>query len=48
MNHDNAERAAMAEHYAAPAERQPYTPDQPDALRDGLIKGWREHMERKE
>lgn len=38
MNHDAAEAAAMAQHYAAPAEPNPYTPEQPDALRDGLLR----------
>jgi hypothetical protein len=36
------ERAAMAEHYAAPPEPDPYRPSDPDPLRDGLLAGWRE------
>ncbi len=46
MNHDDAEAAAMRQHYAAPAALNPYTPETPDALRDGLLRGWRKHMER--
>lgn len=42
MNHDEAEREAMRQHYAAPASPDPYTPEQPDALRDGLLKSARE------
>ncbi len=36
-----AERAAMAEHYAAPPDARPWRPGDPDPLRDGLLAGWR-------
>lgn len=39
MDHDAAERAAMAAHYAAGTGASIYRPDQPDALRDGLLAG---------
>lgn len=35
--HDAAEAAAMAQHYAAPPNVRPYLPSDPDALRDGLL-----------
>jgi hypothetical protein len=38
--HDGAERAAMAEHYAAPPDPYPWRPGDPDPLRDGLLAGW--------
>ena len=42
MNPDDAaERAAMAEHYAAPPAPSPWCPGDPDPLRDGLLAGWR-------
>jgi hypothetical protein len=34
-----AERALMAQHYAAPADAAPYQPGDPDPLRDGLLAG---------
>ena len=36
-----AERAAMAEHHAAPPADCPWRPGDPDPLRDGLLAGWR-------
>jgi hypothetical protein len=30
----------MAEHYAAPPSANPWRPDGPDPLRDGLLAGW--------
>lgn len=36
-----AERAAMAAHYAAPADAGAYRPGDPDPLRDGLLRGCR-------
>ena len=38
-DHDAAECAAMAAHYAAEGEAQPYQSGQPDPLRDGLFAG---------
>lgn len=37
MAHDDAEAVAMAAHYAAEGEAQPYQPGDPDPLRDGLL-----------
>lgn len=37
--HDAAEAAAMAQHYAAPPSADPYRPGDPDPLRDGLLAG---------
>ncbi len=37
--HDAAERAALAAHYAEPATAVPYAPGDPDPLRDGLLAG---------
>jgi hypothetical protein len=39
--HDAAEAQAMRAHYAARAADKPHTPEDPDALRDGLLAGWR-------
>lgn len=36
--HDRAERTCLAEHYAAEPAQQPYRPDDPDPLRDGLLR----------
>lgn len=47
MNHDADEAEAMRAHYAAPAAAKPYLPGDPDALRDGLLAGWRTYGERK-
>jgi hypothetical protein len=41
MSHDDAERAAMRDHYAAPPAPNPYTPEDRDPMRDGLLAGWR-------
>lgn len=38
-----AERAVMAQNYAASAEARPYQPGDPDALRDGLLAGFFAH-----
>lgn len=38
-----ADRALMAQHYAAPAAPHLYQPGDPDPLRDGLLLGWRNH-----
>ena len=38
---DAAERAAMAEHFAAPAAPDPWRPGDPDPLGAGLLAGWR-------
>ena len=39
LDHDEAERLAMAAHYAAPPEGPgAYRPGDPDPLRDGLLK----------
>ncbi len=38
---DEAERAAMVEHHAAPPDPCPWRPGDPDPLRDGLLAGWR-------
>ena len=38
---DAAERAAMADHHAAPPDPNPWRPGDPDPLRDGLLAGWR-------
>jgi hypothetical protein len=35
--HDAAEAAAMAQHYAAEPSARPYLPSDPDPLRDGLL-----------
>jgi len=48
MDHDAAEAAAMADHYAQPAARRPWLPEDGDALRDGLLKGWRAVREGKQ
>jgi hypothetical protein len=40
MDHDAPEREAMRQHYAAPPAPEPYTPEQPDPIRDGLLKGF--------
>jgi hypothetical protein len=37
--HDAAEAAAMAQHYAAAPSARPYLPSAPDPLRDGLLTG---------
>ena len=37
---DAAELAAMAEHYAAPPDPDPWRPGDPDPLADGLLAGW--------
>ena len=37
---DVAERAAMAEHYATPAEDRPWRPGDPDPLGAGLLAAW--------
>jgi hypothetical protein len=39
--HDAAEAAAMALHYAAAPSARPYLPSDPDPLRDGLLAGAR-------
>jgi hypothetical protein len=36
--HDQAERAALAEHYAEAPAPAPYRPGDPDPLRDGLLR----------
>jgi hypothetical protein len=36
-----AELAVMAQHYAEPLSAEPYRPDHPDPLRDGLLAGFR-------
>lgn len=41
-----AERALMAQHYAAPAEAAPPVPGDPDPLRDGLLSGALMHRRR--
>jgi hypothetical protein len=46
-DHDAAETAALAAHYAAPPAPAPYTPGDADAMRDGLREGWRRHQERR-
>lgn len=38
-----ADRAVMAQHYAAPAAPHLYQLGDPDPLRDGLLLGWRNH-----
>ncbi len=43
MNHDEAEAAALADHYAQPAARKPYLPTDRDVYREGLLKGARTH-----
>jgi hypothetical protein len=35
------ELAAMREHYSAEPSAEPYRPDHPDPLRDGLLAGFR-------
>lgn len=42
----HAERVEWHER-GTPAPWTPYSADAPDATRDGLLKGWREHMERR-
>ncbi len=37
---ETAERAAMAEHYAAPPDPDPWRPGDPDPLGAGLFAGW--------
>lgn len=44
--HDAAEAAAMAQHYAALPSARPYLPSDLDPLRDGLLRGWRGHRPR--
>jgi hypothetical protein len=41
-DHDAAEQAALAAHYAAPPDAA-YQPDAPDLLRDGLLRGFHAH-----
>jgi hypothetical protein len=45
-NDDDPEREAMAQHYAAEPSAQPYRPDTPDQLRDGLLASYRRHSAR--
>lgn len=45
MEHDEAEAVAMAEHFAAPAS--PSLPS-PDPLTQGLLQGYRTHVERRQ
>ena len=45
--HDAAERAAMAEQYAAPPDPRVWQPGDPDPLRDGLVAGWRSGQQRR-
>lgn len=40
----NAERLAEAERAARDATANIYTPETPDPLRDGLLRGWFKHM----
>jgi hypothetical protein len=40
--HDTPEREAAAWFYALPPSPQPHTPETPDPLRDGLLRGWKE------
>ena len=47
MQHDAAEREALRQHYAAPAEPRPWLPEDKDALREGLLAGWRAMRERR-
>jgi hypothetical protein len=42
MDHDEAEREAMRQHYAAPASPNPWQPGTPDPLAAGLLKSARE------
>lgn len=37
LDHDEAEAAALAAHYATPAEADPWHPGKADPLRDGLL-----------
>ena len=46
MDHDAAERAVMAAHYADEGAARPYLPSDPDPLRDGLLEGFRRHHRR--
>lgn len=43
MDHDAAEQAAMAAHYAEPGTPLAYVPETPDLLRDGLVRGFHSH-----
>ncbi|MEO3475302.1 hypothetical protein AAFN86_25805 [Roseomonas sp. CAU 1739] len=43
MDHDAAERVAMAAHYAEPATTRAYVPETTDPLRDGLARGFHSH-----
>ena len=38
-DHDAPEAAAMRDHYAQPAARRPWLPEDRDELRDGLLAG---------
>jgi hypothetical protein len=38
---DDPERRAMLAHYSAEPSAEPYRPDHPDPLRDGLLAGFR-------
>ena len=48
MDHDAPEAAALAAHYAQPAARRPWLPEDVDQLRDGLLAGWRAAREGKQ
>jgi hypothetical protein len=44
---DTYEERVLWHEKGTPAPWTPYTREAPDALRDGLLKGWREHAEKR-